>query len=68
MGITGSESRDAMIGAKKKPLASRQTMALILDRSWVERMCDTRLDMMSSVRVGSRKMGKISANGWPWRD
>jgi hypothetical protein len=58
-------SRDAIIGPKKNPRASKQTIAEILEREWVVVICEQRLESTASVAAGSRKMGNMSAKSWP---
>jgi hypothetical protein len=58
--------REAIIGVKKKPLDSRQTMLEICERSWMIRMRVIRWEMMVSEATRSRQIAKMSANSWPW--
>jgi hypothetical protein len=64
--MQGNPSREAMIGAKKNPRDSRQTMLdMSFEMSWVDLICSHRWETSASVAAGSLKMGKMSAKSCP---
>ena len=60
-GTHGRWRQEAIMGPKKKPRASRQTMAEILERSWVVLMWFVRWEITAWVAAGSRNIGNMSA-------
>jgi hypothetical protein len=52
------------MGAKKNPRASRHINALMEAMEWVVSICVVRWDIIDSVVLGQRKMGKMSAKSW----
>jgi len=60
MEIQGRPRREAIKGPKKNPRASRQMMEEIIVRGCVARMWVVRWEIIDSVVVGQRKIGKMS--------